>query len=133
MPSSSLLEESVYMLLLLLLLLPLHHPLPLLQGSVIQLDVEGTGFLYRQVRNMVALLIQIGKEGVPTDMVGMILESRDRRELAKYTSMSAPPQGLCLVSVNYNQDHLRLPELGYPAVSFGRHQTISKSGWSVVI
>ncbi|CAN1725798.1 tRNA pseudouridine synthase A 1, partial [Linum perenne] len=95
-------------------------------GSVIQLDVEGTGFLYRQVRNMVALLIQIGKEGVPTDMVGMILESRDRRKLAKYTSMSAPSQGLCLVSVNYNQDHLCLPELGYPSVSFGRHQTISK-------
>ncbi|CAN1725797.1 tRNA pseudouridine synthase A 1, partial [Linum perenne] len=78
------------------------------------------------VSEMVALLIQIGKEGVPTDMVGMILESRDRRKLAKYTSMSAPSQGLCLVSVNYNQDHLCLPELGYPSVSFGRHQTISK-------
>lgn len=28
-----------------------------LQGAVLQLEVEGTGFLYRQVRNMVFFLI----------------------------------------------------------------------------
>jgi tRNA U38,U39,U40 pseudouridine synthase TruA len=27
-----------------------------LQGAILQLEVEGTGFLYRQVRNMVILL-----------------------------------------------------------------------------
>ncbi|CAL1391911.1 unnamed protein product [Linum trigynum] len=94
-------------------------------GKLIQLDVEGTGFLYRQVRNMVALLLQIGKQAIPPDIVPMILASRDRRELAKY-ALAAPPHGLCLVSVNYNQDHLQLPKLGSPAVSFGRHHTISR-------
>ncbi|XP_075653657.1 uncharacterized protein LOC142624043 isoform X1 [Castanea sativa] len=93
-------------------------------GALLQLEVEGSGFLYRQVRNMVALLLQIGKEAIPPDIVPMILASRDRKELAKY-ALSAPPHGLCLVTVNYNEEHLGLPS-GCPKTSFGRHHTISK-------
>lgn len=93
-------------------------------GALLQLEVEGSGFLYRQVRNMVALLLQIGKEAVPPEIVPHILASRDRKELAKY-SLSAPPHGLCLVSINYNESHL-LPPPGCPANSFGRHHTIRK-------
>ena len=70
-----------------------------------------------------ALLLQIGKEAIPPDIVPMILASRDRKELAKY-ALSGPPHGLCLVTVNYNQD-LGLPT-GCPKTSFGRHHTISK-------
>ncbi|CAE5966415.1 unnamed protein product [Arabidopsis arenosa] len=94
-------------------------------GSLLQLEVEGSGFLYRQVRNMVALLIQIGKEALDSDIVPMILETKDRRVLAKYTSLPAPPHGLCLVSVKYKEDHLKLP-LDCPVTSFGRHHTITK-------
>ncbi|KAJ4721884.1 tRNA pseudouridine synthase [Melia azedarach] len=93
-------------------------------GALIQLEVEGSGFLYRQVRNMVALLLQVGKEAIPPDIVPKILATRDRKVLAKY-ALSAPPHGLCLVEVNYNEEHLRLP-VGCPATSFGRHHTISK-------
>ncbi|KFK38083.1 hypothetical protein AALP_AA3G067300 [Arabis alpina] len=93
--------------------------------SLLQLEVEGSGFLYRQVRNMVALLVQIGKEALDSDIVPMILETKDRRELAKYTSLPSPPHGLCLVSVKYKEDHLQLP-LGCPVTSFGRHYTITK-------
>ncbi|XP_027369057.1 uncharacterized protein LOC113874942 isoform X2 [Abrus precatorius] len=93
-------------------------------GALLQLEVEGSGFLYRQVRNMVALLLQIGKEAIPPDIVPHILASRDRTELAKY-SLSAPPHGLCLVSINYDESHL-LPPQGCPANSFGRHHTIRK-------
>ncbi|GMJ12336.1 hypothetical protein like AT3G06950 [Hibiscus trionum] len=93
-------------------------------GPLIQLEVEGSGFLYRQVRNMVALLIQIGKEAIPTDIVTKILATRDRRELAKY-ALPAPPHGLCLVSVKYNDEHLRLPS-ECPTTSLGRYHTISK-------
>ncbi|XP_038720370.1 tRNA pseudouridine synthase A 1 isoform X2 [Tripterygium wilfordii] len=93
-------------------------------GALLQLEVEGSGFLYRQVRNMVALLLQIGREAVSSDIVPMILASRDRRELAKH-AFSAPPHGLCLVSVNYNEEHLPLPS-DCPPTSFGRHRTISK-------
>ncbi|CAL5349577.1 unnamed protein product [Camellia sinensis] len=94
------------------------------KGPLLQLEVEGSGFLYRQVRNMVALLLQIGREAIPPDIVPRILATRDRKELAKY-ALSAPPHGLCLVSVNYNEEHLQLPT-ACPATSFGRHHSIRK-------
>lgn len=93
-------------------------------GALLELEVEGSGFLYRQVRNMVALLLQIGKEAIPPDIVPMILGSRDRKVLAKY-ALAAPPHGLSLVAVKYDEEHLRLPSAS-PNVSFGRHHTISK-------
>ncbi|XP_040990627.1 tRNA pseudouridine synthase A 1 isoform X1 [Juglans microcarpa x Juglans regia] len=92
--------------------------------ALLQLEVEGSGFLYRQVRNMVALLIQIGKGAIPPDIVPLILTSQDRKELAKY-ALSAPPHGLCLVNVRYNEEHLRLPS-GCPKTSFGRQHTVRK-------
>ncbi|KAF6167193.1 hypothetical protein GIB67_029831 [Kingdonia uniflora] len=93
-------------------------------GALLQLEVEGSGFLYRQVRNMVALLRQIGKEAIPPDIVPLILASQDRRELAKYT-VAAPPHGLCLMSINYNEEHLKLPQSCLTS-SFGRYHTINK-------
>ncbi|XP_022138364.1 uncharacterized protein LOC111025167 [Momordica charantia] len=93
-------------------------------GALVQLEVEGSGFLYRQVRNMVALLLQIGKEAIPPDVVPKILASRDRKELAKYAS-GAPPQGLCLMTINYNEDHLKFPS-DCPETSFGRRHHVSK-------
>ncbi|XP_058203168.1 uncharacterized protein LOC131317630 isoform X4 [Rhododendron vialii] len=64
-------------------------------GPLLQLEVEGSGFLYRQVRNMVALLLQIGREAIPPDIVPKILATRNRKELAK-VALPAPPHGLCL-------------------------------------
>ncbi|XVE65456.1 hypothetical protein DITRI_Ditri08aG0001200 [Diplodiscus trichospermus] len=93
-------------------------------GALLRLEVEGSGFLYRQVRNMVALLLQIGREAIPPDIVPKILVTRDRKELAKY-ALSAPPHGLCLVAVKYDEEHLLLP-LGCPTTSFGRHHTVRK-------
>ncbi|XP_027166778.1 tRNA pseudouridine synthase A 1-like isoform X4 [Coffea eugenioides] len=93
-------------------------------GHLLQLEVEGTGFLYRQVRNMVALLLQVGMEAVPSDIVPMILASRDRKELAKF-ALSVPPQGLCLVAIKYKPEHLH-PPADAPTSSFGRHRSIGR-------
>ncbi|KAK3157871.1 hypothetical protein QOZ80_2AG0129410 [Eleusine coracana subsp. coracana] len=93
-------------------------------GAILQLEVEGTGFLYRQVRNMVALLLQVGKEALPPDIVPMIIAARDRKELAK-VALSAPPHGLYLMSVNYDKEILEPPE-GSPPISFGRTHQLSK-------
>jgi len=93
-------------------------------GAVLQLEVEGTGFLYRQVRNMVALLLQVGKEALPPDIVPKIIAARDRKELAK-VALSAPPHGLYLMSVNYDKEILKAPE-GSPPISFGRTHQLSK-------
>lgn len=70
------------------------------------------------------MLLQVGREEVPADIVPNILASRDRRELAKY-ALPVPPHGLCLFAVNYDEDHLQLPS-GRPATSFGRHRSINK-------
>ncbi|KAK1425845.1 hypothetical protein QVD17_21206 [Tagetes erecta] len=94
------------------------------KGPILHVEVEGSGFLYRQVRNMVALLLQIGKEAIPPEIVPKILATCDRKELAK-VALVAPSHGLCLVQVKYNDEHLRLPE-DAPATSFGRHHSISK-------
>ncbi|KAF5785662.1 putative tRNA pseudouridine(38-40) synthase [Helianthus annuus] len=94
------------------------------KGPILHIEVEGSGFMYRQVRNMVALLLQIGKEAVPPEIVPKILATCDRKELAK-VALVAPPHGLCLVEVKYKEEHLPHPEDG-PATSFGRHHSISK-------
>ncbi|KAJ4771113.1 tRNA pseudouridine synthase [Rhynchospora pubera] len=93
-------------------------------SAILDLEVEGSGFLYRQVRNMVALLIQVGREALPPDIVPKILEARDRKELAKF-SLPAPPHGLCLVSIKYDPEKINPPS-GAPPASFGRTHTISK-------
>lgn len=93
-------------------------------GDLLQLEVEGSGFLYRQVRNMVALLMQIGREAIPPSIVPKIMASQDRRVLATY-ALSAPPHGLCLMEVKYKEDHLGLPQ-DSSGRSFGRRHTIRK-------
>ncbi|MFS7977067.1 putative tRNA pseudouridine(38-40) synthase [Helianthus anomalus] len=94
------------------------------KGPILHIEVEGSGFMYRQVRNMVALLLQIGKEAVPPEIVPKILATCDRKELAK-VALVAPPHGLSLVEVKYKEEHLQHPEDG-PATSFGRYHSISK-------
>ena len=75
----------------------------------------------------VALLLQVGKEALPPDIVPAnpaIIAVRDRKELAK-VALSAPPHGLCLMSVNYDEEILKPPE-GSPPISFGRTRHLSK-------
>ncbi|KAJ3669560.1 hypothetical protein LUZ60_011510 [Juncus effusus] len=92
--------------------------------AILELEVEGSGFLYRQVRNMVALLIQVGKEALPPDIVPKILAARDRKALAKFT-FQTPPHGLCLMSVKYDPETLKPPPFS-PSVSFGRTHSVCR-------
>jgi tRNA pseudouridine38-40 synthase len=61
-------------------------------GDEVQIDVEGNGFLYHQVRNMVGTLVEIGRGHWLPERIGEILAARDRR----LAGPTAPPQGLCL-------------------------------------
>lgn len=60
-------------------------------------EFEGNGFLYNQVRIMVALLLEIGNGQRPVDDIPRVLEAKDRQA----ARMTAPATGLYLVSVNY--------------------------------
>lgn len=72
----------------------------------IRMDVEGTGFLYKQVRTMAGTLLSVGRGLWEPDHVKQILESRDRNEAGP----SLPAQGLCLQWVRYPPHLLTAPE-----------------------
>ncbi len=72
----------------------------------VRIEVEGSGFLYRQVRNMVGTLIQVGLGRWEPSCVAKILESSDRSNAGP----TAPAHGLCLQWVRYPPQLLRKPE-----------------------
>ncbi len=86
------------------------------------------------IHNMqVGLLIEVGKEVMPPSAVQSVLESQDRTKLARI-ARSAPPNGLYLMSVLYDES-LLVPAAGAPKTSYGRWQqstTCSRieKGWT---
>ncbi|MCL2700880.1 MAG: tRNA pseudouridine(38-40) synthase TruA [Phycisphaerae bacterium] len=67
------------------------------QGDELHVAVQGDGFLYNMVRNIVGTLMEIGRGRWPADQVDVILATRDRR----HAGPTAPAQGLSLVCVHY--------------------------------
>lgn len=69
---------------------------------MINVRVAGRSFLYNQVRNMVAALVQVGQGRLQPDDIKTILEAKDRSKAPP----TAPPQGLFLESVGYAPESL---------------------------
>ena len=74
-------------------------------GLEVRIDVEGDGFLYKQVRNMVGTLCEIGRGKWTAAGAADILAARDRTEAGP----TAPARGLCLQWVRYDLPHLPPP------------------------
>jgi tRNA pseudouridine38-40 synthase len=73
------------------------------QGSLLQIELQASGFLYGMVRLLVGMLVEVGTgERSPTEFTE--IWQQQRRDLVKY---AAPPQGLCLLRVGY-------PEFPFP-------------------
>lgn len=66
-------------------------------GAEIHFDVEGDGFLYRMVRNLVGTLIEVGRGHRPPEWADEVLAAKERQAAGP----TAPPQGLCLVAVYF--------------------------------
>lgn len=66
-------------------------------GGVIEIEAEADGFLYRMVRNITGLLVEIGRGRRPIEDAARVLVT-GRREHAGTT---APARGLCLCRVHY--------------------------------
>jgi len=64
----------------------------------IRVDVEGTGFLYNQVRNIVGTLLEIGRGHWEPERIDQILAAKDR----SLAGPTAPARGLCLQWVRYD-------------------------------
>lgn len=63
------------------------------------LEITADGFLYNMVRAIVGTLVEIGVGARPVDDMQRVLKARDRSQAGP----TAPPQGLYLVSVDYDQ------------------------------
>lgn len=61
--------------------------------------VEANAFLYRMVRSLVGSLVAVGKGSWSVDDFVAALQACDRSRVAPV----APPQGLCLVAVTYDE------------------------------
>jgi tRNA pseudouridine38-40 synthase len=70
---------------------------PSVADDFITLEVEADGFLYNMVRAIVGTLIEVGRGARPESWPGEVLEAMDRRKAGP----TAPPQGLCLLWVEY--------------------------------
>ncbi len=63
----------------------------------IHVTVQGDGFLYNMVRNIVGTLIEIGRGRWGPEQIDVILSTRDRANAGP----TAPPQGLSMICVHY--------------------------------
>ena len=59
--------------------------------------IQADGFLRFMVRNIIGTLVDVGRRKISPDQLTTIIESRDRN----LAGATAPPQGLCLLQVNY--------------------------------
>lgn len=81
-----------------LLMLPFMEDTPLAsQSSLVTIGIVGDSFLYRQVRNIVGCLVQVGRGKMQAGAVRDILEQRNR----KIAPAMAPAHGLFLVDVQH--------------------------------
>ncbi|MFN3191871.1 MAG: tRNA pseudouridine(38-40) synthase TruA [Aureliella sp.] len=78
---------------------------PHLDGTMYTIQVEANGFLYNMVRNIVGTLVQVAVGRDSPSWIPKVLEAYDRR----VAGATAPPQGLCLMEVHYDNDHLLKP------------------------
>jgi len=69
-------------------------------GGVLELDAEADGFLYRMVRNLAGFLVDVGLGRRRAEEAADVLAAGDRR----CAGGTAPPQGLCLVRVDYGPE-----------------------------
>ena len=76
------------------------------EGSLILIRVVGSHFLWKMVRRMIGVLVEIGRENIDEKELIKMLEKKSDLP-AKFT---APPSGLYLENVFYSENY-KLPEL----------------------
>lgn len=67
------------------------------KGSIIFIDIQANGFLYKMVRNIAGTLIEVGRGRKPQISIKKILNSRNRQ----FAGPTVASCGLCLLRVQY--------------------------------
>ncbi len=78
------------------------------RGALVHIEIQADGFLYGMVRLLVGMLVQVAT-GKRTKEDFTQIWQQERRDEVKY---AAPPQGLCLLRVGYD-DFPFPPEIWY--------------------
>lgn len=81
------------------------------QGALIWLDIAADGFLYNMVRAIVGTVVNVGRGYWPVERVAEILQAQDRR----LAGPTAPPQGLFLMAVWYDEERKIASDEALPA------------------
>jgi tRNA pseudouridine38-40 synthase len=74
-------------------------------GQEVHVTVQGDGFLYNMVRNIVGTLVEIGRGRFGPEQIDRILARRDRR----LAGPTAPAAGLTMLCVHYDPQDLTSP------------------------
>lgn len=68
------------------------------KGGYLTLTFHGTGFLQYMVRILTGTLLEVGWGMREPESMEALLEAKDRKQ----AGLTAPPQGLCMLKVDYN-------------------------------
>ena len=68
------------------------------EGDIVTFDIRGSSFLPRQVRRMVGALVDVGRGEVSTNELAIMIDGGETDKVTR----SLPPNGLCLMAVEYD-------------------------------
>jgi tRNA pseudouridine38-40 synthase len=83
-----------------------------IRPNIISVDVAGDGFLWNMVRTIVGTLVEVGQGRIAVAEMAGILAARNRC----CAGQTAPPQGLSLMQVFYDEDPTAVPPLWQESV-----------------
>ena len=70
------------------------------EGALVLVAIEGSHFLWKMVRRIVGVLVEIGRGGLDGEVAGQLM----RDESSAPAKLTAPPSGLFLERVSYKND-----------------------------
>jgi tRNA pseudouridine38-40 synthase len=73
------------------------------EDDFIYVEVEASGFLYGMMRLLVGTLVEVGRKRQSVNEFTQVWQQQRRSEI-RY---AAPPQGLCLLAIKYEEDPFR--------------------------
>ena len=80
------------------------------EGELLLISIQGSHFLWKMVRRMVGVLVEIGKGEMPPDAIRTILTKGSPAP----ARLTAPPSGLFLEKVFYEGDAQAPPRAATP-------------------
>ena len=93
-------------------------------GDLLLVSIQGSHFLWKMVRRMVGVLVEIGRGGMPSDAIRTMLAEGSSAP----ARLTAPPSGLFLERVYYEGDRQGAPPraatplVACPLASFGERR-----------